>query len=689
MYRYLAGLITVAALIAQDQTPIFKASSNLVIVNVSVKDKSGRPVTTLKKEDFTLLEDGKPQTLSVFELQKLDGEALPTLPDNPRTFAERIPETAAPGSTATPVRLRDKRLIGLMFDFSSMAPAEQLRAQDAALKFLRTQMTAADMVAIMTFGSQFKIVQDFTADRDLLIDTIRKFRIGESSELSVDGSTPDASDDSDDGSLFIADETEFNIFNTDRKLTALETAARKLAVHPEKKALVYFSSGISKTGMENQAQLRSTVNTAIRSNVAFYPVDARGLVAMAPAGDATVASPRGTGVFSGRTQTSARDKFTDQQETLYTLAADTGGKALLDSNDLTTGITQAQHDVDSYYILGYYSTDASQDGRFRKIRIKLNPAVQAKVDYRQGYYAAKQWKNFNSSDKERQLEEALDLGDPVSELALAIEIDYFRISKGNYFVPISVKIPGSAVGLAKKGSTQTTDLDFIGQIRDDKGRLVSGVRDTIKVKLTDDAAAQIGRRHFQYDTGLTLAPGSYRLKFLARENLSGKMGTFETPFVVPDLNGESGKVRMSSVVWAGQREPVSSAVGSASGEKKLSVRHPLVQDGQKLVPSITRVFRRGQNLFVYFEVYDPASDPTRRTPSLAADLTLYAGARKVFESSPVRSAQVAVNRNGAVPFQLQISLASLNPGRYTSQLTIIDEMGQKFAFARTPMVILP
>ena len=158
---------------------------------------------------------------------------------------------------------------------------------------------------------------------------------------------------------------------------------------------------------------------------------------------------------------------------------------------------------------------------------------------------------------------------------------------------------------------------------------------------------------------------------------------------MPDLNGESNTVRISSVVWAGQREPVSSAVGSAGGEKKLSVRHPLVQDGQKLVPSITRVFRRGQNLFVYFEVYDPATDPTRRTPSVAADLTLFAGARKAFESSPVRAAQTAVNRNGAVPFQLQVPLGNLAPGRYTSQLTIIDEMGRKFAFARTPMVILP
>jgi VWFA-related protein len=700
--RSLLAMMTVAALVAPivpaQQPPsgvaTFRTSSNLVIVNLTAKDKSGKPITNLKKEDFTVFEDEKPQTLSVFELQKLDGEKLPDLPEGPGTLKERVerpkPAAPAPGPAGT-IRFQDKRLIGLLFDFSSMAPAEQTRAQDAAIKFLRTQMTAADLVSIMTFGTQFKVVEEFTADREALIETIKKFRIGESSELAVDGSSPDANDDSDDGSLFVADETEFNIFNTDRKLTALETAAKKLAMFPEKKALVYFSSGVSKTGVENQAQLRATINAAVRANVAFYPVDARGLVAMAPAGDASTASARGTGVFTGRTQTNARDKFHDQQETLYSLAADTGGKALLDSNDLAIGITQAQKDVDSYYILGYYSTNPATDGRFRKIRIRLvaNP-LQAKLDYRAGYYANKEWKNFNSSDKERQLEEALQLGDPVNELALALEVDYFRMAKGSYFVPIAVKIPGSAVGLSKKGARQAADLDFIGQIRDEKGRLVSGVRDNITVKLSEVDAQQLGHRPLQYDTGLTLSPGTYDLKFLARENHSGKMGTFETKFVIPDVNADGPKLRMSSVVWSGQRDPVAAAVGTAGGgEKKLLTRHPLVQDGQKLVPSITRVFRKNQNLYVYFEVYDPTTDSNRRAPSVAAELALYSGAKKAFESSPVRLAQLASNRNGTIPFQLQVPLANLAPGRYTSQLTVIDEFGRKFGFARTPLILLP
>jgi len=671
--------LLIAAASAQE-TVTFKVQSNLVVVNVTVRDKSGKPLTNLKKEDFTLLEDDKAQSIAVFELQTLDSEVLAPVPSGAATVTERIPVTQPPaGVGPAKIRFQDKRLIGLFFDFSSMQPAEQLRAQEAAVKFVNTQMTAADMVSIMVFGSQFKVVQDFTADRELLLSIIKRFRPGESSDLAVEGAAPDT-EESDDN-LFVADETEFNIFNTDRKLSALETAARKLAVYPEKKALVYFSSGVGKTGMENQAQLRSTVNTAVRSNVAFYPVDARGLIASAPAGDASQAGGGGrSGIFSGRTQTGARDKVQDQQETLYTLAADTGGKALLDSNDLAIGITQAQKDVDSYYIIGYYSGNAAQDGKFRRIRVKLAPSIQAKVEYRQGYFAGKEFKKFNTSDKERQLEEALQLGDPVNELPLAVEVDHFRLGRNSYFVAISVKIPGSAVGFSKKGDKQSAELDFIGQIRDDKGRVVTGVRDGIKAKIGEDAAAEIGRRSLQYDTGVTLAPGRYRLKFLARENLSGKMGTFDADFVVPDLGAEPKNVRLSSVIWAGQREKVTAAVGSAENSRKAIANHPLVRDGQKLVPNVTKVFRKGQSLYVYAEIYD--------AEAITAAVTLFQGGRKAFESSPVRVNQPLSGRAGVLPLQIQIPLASLAPGRYLSQLNVIDPLGRKFAFSRTPVVIV-
>jgi VWFA-related protein len=154
--------------------------------------------------------------------------------------------------------------------------------------------------------------------------------------------------------------------------------------------LIYFSGAIQKTGVDNQSQLRATVNTAVRSNVAFYPIDARGLSALVPGGDATQAGAVGNNLYNGAGQRSLKENFNNQQETLGTLALDTGGKALLDSNDLTLGMRQVQRDFSSYYVLAYATSNPAQDGRYRRIQVKLVPrlaTLKAKLDYRQGYFA--------------------------------------------------------------------------------------------------------------------------------------------------------------------------------------------------------------------------------------------------------------------------------------------------------------
>jgi VWFA-related protein len=689
-------LLMAASLFAQEVT--FKAETKLVIVNVTVKDKQGKPITSLKKEDIEIFEDGVRQTLAVFELEQLSNDLLAPVANTPAAPAtveervERVPVAAAVTTAAstTPVRHQDKRLVGLFFDFSNMPQADQLRAKDAAADFISKQMTSSDLVSIMVYGNRFDVLEDFTADRDRLLSRLQKLAFGEGAGLADAAAT--AADEGDDSGTFVADDTEFNVFNTDRKLTALEDATKKLAAYPEKKALIYFSSGLSLTGIENQSQLRATVNSAVRANVSFYPVDARGLVATSPVGDASASSGRGTGAFTGSKQAGNRSAATGSQDTLYTLASDTGGKALIDSNDLSLGIRQAQQDISSYYILGYYSTNTSEDGKFRKINVKLaskDLQASSKLDFRNGYYASKVFSKFNSSDKERQLEEALTLGDPVSEIPLALEVDYFRVAQNRYLVPVSVKIPGSVVALAKKGGKQSSDFDFILQVRESaSGRLVQTVRDNITVKLTDQDASQLEHRHLQYDTGPTLPSGKYNLRFLARENQTGKMGTFETNFLIPDLSA-SKDLRMSSVILSSQVEPVKAAVGSANSDKRALANHPLIQNGQKTVPSITRVFRKDQTLYVYFEVYDPAADPTAKTPSLSAQMELLQGARRAFSSMPMRQEKLVPNRPGVTAFSFQVPLAKLSAGQYTAQMNVIDEAGKRFAFPRNSIIVLP
>ncbi len=701
--RFVALLIsTLLAIPALPQDANFSTTVKLVVVDCIVTDKNGRPIETLTQDDFQIFEDGKPQQIRTAELQRLNTKPLP-----PTSFAARNaplpprPKSQPVDTAAALTKYQDRRLIVIFLDFSSMDTPEQIRATQAAEKFISTQLTASDMVSIMMYSSSLQTLVDFTDDRDLLLATLHKVHIGEGAELV--GQADEGADSQDQSGQFVADETEFNIFNTDLKLMALEDAARKLAPYPERKALVYFSSGVQKTGVDNQSQLRATVNTAVQSNVAFYPVDARGLTASAPGGDATQAAAVGNNLYSGAGQQTLRENFYNQQETLDTLAADTGGKALLDSNDLTLGLRQVQQDVNSYYVLAYYSTNTAEDGRYRRIQVKLAPraaVLKAKLSYREGYYASTTFAKMREADKEAQLARALASDNPVTDLPLAVEVDYFRVAKGKYFVPLSVKIPGSALAFKNKGSKAATELDFIGQVEDAKNKAVAAVRDTIPIKIDQTVANEVTRKQIQYDTGFTLAPGKYKLRFVARENGEGKTGTFETGFTVPDL-GSGAALRMSSVILSNQREPVKQQIAGANIKKKLLDQNPLIDPatGQKTVPNVTRVFRPGQNLSVYFEVYDPASpagaandnssaNPATRFASIAATVGLYQGSKKVFESRPVRVYRLSARGDGVLPVRIETPLTGIAPGQYTCQVNVIDEFGKKFAFPRTSLAVL-
>jgi VWFA-related protein len=702
IYGVIAFLALAAAGQQPQQTPpnpadtpnvTFTSNSNLVIVDVTVKDpKTGAPIEGLKLSDFTLLEDNKPQKISTFDFMKLAVDPEP--PEAPPSLGDQHALPEDPKTTITlpshnQIQYHDKRLLVLFFDFSNMGIPEQLRAQDAALKYVDTQMTESDLMAILIYTTAVQVKTDFTANREQLTDVIKAFPIGEMSEMADVADTGD-DNNQDTGAAFVADETEFNIFNTDQKLAAIEDVVHKLSALPEKKVLVYITNGISKTGIENQAQLEASINAAVKANVAIYPIDARGLMADPPGGGASKAASRGSGIFNGSVYNSQRAAINDSQETLSTLASETGGKVFLDSNDLSLGIVQAKNEFRSYYVLGYYTTNTKLDGKYRNISVKLSKNISAKLDFRHGYFGDKVWGKFNGADKEQQLQQALSSPDPQTDLPLALEADYFRISPVAYFVPVSVKIPGSVIALAEKRGGGETEFDFVGQVIDERKHIVAKVRDYIKIKLGAGDTERLSTRNFHYDAGFTLAPGRYRIQFLVRENQSGKMGTFDARFVVPDLAADSMLLKTSSVIWSNQREAIKAAVGAAEkAPRRQTSADPLILGDEKIVPNITKVFRRSQNMYITFDVYDALPDPDNpRARRVAVSMSLFnQKGQKAFEAGPLKATQVVSTRPNAVPVQLLVPLKTLAPGHYTCQINVMDEVGRKFAFPRAAMVV--
>jgi VWFA-related protein len=677
---------------AQEQTDyVFRSQADLVLVNVTVRDKNGNFVRGLKPADFTILEDNKPQKVVSFDIENVDAVATQDvaqtkpLPSPLAPQASGVPAAATSADAAN--QFKDRRLIVLFFDLSAMEPDEIDHAVTSAEHYVDTQMAPADMVAIVSLGSALLVNQDFTSDRDLLKKQIQAFGEG-SGQGYEEGTTGTTEGTPDTGQPFTADDTEYNIFNTDRRLEALRSVAEKLSHLQQKKSLIYFSSGMDRTGIENQSELRAATNAAVRANMAIYTMDMRGLQALVAGGEAQNASLRGTSAYSGQsTITSLNSNFTTQ-ETLVTLASDTGGRAFLDSNDFSQVFKGVQQDTSTYYLLGYHSSNPARDGRYRRISVKVNiPGV--KIDYRRGYYAPADYQHSTKEDKELQLEEELASELPTTDLPLYLGLAYFRMEPNKFFIPVSLVVPGSEIPFTRSSDRDKATLDVIGAVFDNEHHPVNRIRDT--VKLAVDTASEVQKKNVQYNTDLSLPPGKYHLKFVVRENQTGRMGSFETDLNIPDL--KSQPLKMSSIVLASQLQPA----------KKGSAPSPLIRDGSEIIPNVTHVFSAAQHLRLYYEVYDPAQLKASQPNSpqvaeagaaksgihLMTNVAFFRGKAKVFESSLVELTELNARDRKAGVFQLDLPLNQLKPGFYTCQVNVIDDAAGQFLFPRLALLVRP
>jgi hypothetical protein len=259
------------------------------------------------------------------------------------------------------------------------------------------------------------------------------------------------------------------------------------------------------------------------------------------------------------------------------------------------------------------------------------------------------------------------------------------LNRAEYYVPVVMKIPGSELALARRGGAERTVIDFIGEIKDEYGTTVQNIRDKVDIKLSGETAAQVSTRPIEYDTGYTLLPGAYSIKVLARDAETGRIGTYLARFVIPNLNKEDKRIPISSVVLSSRRVDLREALYTA-GKDKEQAANPLVQDGQKLIPSVTRVFSRSRDLFVYLQAYQPSAEVVQ---PLVTFVTFYRGQAKAFETPPLAVTEGLNNRLKTMPLKLSISLGKLPPGRYTCQVTVLDPKSQKAAFWQAPVLLTP
>ena len=593
--------------------------------------------------------------------------------------------------------LRDRRVLVFFFDVSSMQPEDVARAVQSARDYVNTKLSPADTVAVVSLGTSLGVPQDFTTDRQALLTALNSLDPTLAAGFA-EGTTGAADETPDTGNAFAADDSEFNIFNTDRRIDALRSLADVLAGIEQKKSIIYFSSGMTQQGLENEAALRTLTDRAVRANMSIYAADARGLQASVPGGDASQASVRGQGAFSGRTVENARNQMSASQDTLSKIAEDTGGHAFFDTNDLGVVFDQVVKDTTAYYLLGYSSTNSARDGRYRRIRVATK-RQGLKLEYRSGYYGPRDFSHSGRDDREQQLQEYLLSDLAVTDLPMHGEAGYFRLQENRYRVPLWLIVPGSYIPFSKASDTERASLDVLGVVRDGRNTPVAWIRDT--VRLSVNATQDVRRRNVQYDTSFELPPGVYKLKVVVRENQVGTVGSLDSTLIVPNLDRTD--VKLSSVVLGTMRPAAS---------KKSKAVDPLVRGTDELVPSVARVVSGSQPFAVFYELYDPGR-PAEKEPAttsgaqaappasarssrpapgapvhVLSNLTFFKGSRPVYQTEVTAADALTVPDRKAVGFQLTVAPGSLAPGLYTCQVNVIDDQAGTFAFPRFPMYVV-
>lgn len=279
--------------------------------------------------------------------------------------------------------------------------------------------------------------------------------------------------------------------------------------------------------------------------------------------------------------------------------------------------------------------------------------------------------------------------EPVTDLVLAAEANYFELNRAEYFVPVTLKMPG--VHFAATGSATRIFLDIIGEVRQD-GVVMQKFRESVDVRLSEETAKELPMRQLAFDSGFTLFPGEYTLKFLVHDRNTGHIGTYQTTLSIPNLWKEDKHLPISSVVLSDELIPLEDALPNSMQprsfpEDKQFPADPLLVEGKKLVPAIARVFSKSRGLIVFLHAYEHEQNARPAGP-VAAFVSLYVGQAKVFETSPLTVTDDLGQTLRTLPVQLHIPLTTVPTGEYNCQVTVLNLATQKSAMWQSRIKIV-
>src|SRR4051812_21715807 len=574
---------------AQQPPVTFKVEVNYVEIDANVEDEQGKFVRNLTRDDFQIVEDGKPQALTAFAMVD-----IPIVRADPPLYSK----TVIPPDVVTNRTPFEGRVFVLVIDDLHTRFSRTARTRAAARQFVERYVGANDIVAVVNTSGFGRSMQDFTGNRQLALRAIDA-AMGNKADSSTQASlqdyymnrdTPGASSNAN------ASFNEMQRYNNARNsLRTLKNIADYMAgMRGRRKAVVYFSEGVNYNladpinnphATDVQRELRDLVAAATRANVNVYSVDPRGVTTGMEDAIEIGSFP----VDGAISSVNLMEEMRLEQDSLRAVADETGGFAVLNQNDFRNGFSRILEDNSSYYVLGYYPSNDKRDGRFRNVQVKvLKPGL--KVRARRGYVApvpaGKKEDSAKGTKAERtspELRDALDSPVAVSGLTLSAFAAPFKGANGNDAIAISVEVDAGLMTFKPRpDGLYNNDLEVtLFAVDSDKGKVKDGARDVISVALKP-GAHEMGSP-FRVIRRLQIPPGKYQLRVGARES-GGKLGTVIYDLDAPDFS--KGTVAVSGIALA----------SATSGRIPTASPDPSVQEFKDVLPSppsASREFIRG------------------------------------------------------------------------------------------------
>ncbi len=694
---------------------VVKVTSNLINLDVIVKDKKGKAITDLKPEDFTVFENGVPQQIEFFDstLTSRNEAAKPTT-----ATASTEPGPRTPNGFP-------RNIIALVLDGQSTEAANLNHVRSGMVKYIRERISDNDSVALFSISAGLQLLQPFTQDKAKLIAAVEK-----AYDSSTGSKTSEARGLSDDiramreqiasgpeligGTVpnfatgvsvsmaaqaliarhileqYIALRSTLSAQQTRPVLAALAAISEGLRSIPGKKTLVMFSQGfIAPETLDWQVQ--STIDMANRANVTIYIIDSGGLTGGAPTSGSLVSgSPLG-GISGGlemeqRRRSSAGESVFDitrqeglnrQQDLLYRLSEDTGGHFIKNTNDIAGGLERIDTEIRSRYTLAYHSTDPNFDGGFRKVKIEVRRPYTS-VFTRAGYYAIPPSQIIPLSPDDRKLLANFASMQAHPTLPLSLQLSSYRSRDGFYIVPLSFEIAPAAVQFDRKGDKQLLQLEVLGVIRaEGEEKILSRLGGNFDVGLTAQQYESILNDKIFYRQDMQLYAGNYTVDLIVRDRLSGRVAAKQESLVLPRNDSDFSA---TEAVLSRHAEPSNQTAGNGDVFSEGNIR---------IRPSPSREFHPTDNLIIFFKLYNAALAGETGKPLVRVTVTLIKDGRQATRPVDYQLIEPATEPVLHLTFAKYIKLPGLPPGKYSAVIESRDMVQQKVVKQEAWFIIVP